>query len=45
MSLALKLALALDLGSVISYNHKWRWNLERHLLTTLASSFTIVKLL
>jgi len=42
MWLALVLALALALASVISYDHKWCCNLERHLLTALASSFTIV---
>ncbi len=45
MCLALALALALALSSVISYDHKWRWNLEHLLLMTLASSFTIVNLL
>jgi hypothetical protein len=44
MCLALELALALALASVISYDHKGCCNLERHLLTTLAASF-IIKLL
>jgi len=42
MCLALVVALALALASVISYDHKWCSNLEHHLLTTLALSFTIV---
>ncbi len=39
------LALALALASVVNYGCKGRHNLERHLLTTLESSFTIVKCL
>ncbi len=42
MWLALVLALALALASVISYDHQWCCNVEHHLLMTLASSFTIV---
>jgi hypothetical protein len=37
MCLALALALAPSLASVVSYDHKWCFNLERHLLMTLAS--------
>ncbi len=34
--------LALALASVVNYDCKWRYNLERHLLMTLAASITIV---
>ncbi len=36
MRFTLALAYALALGSVISYDCKWCYNLERHLLMTLA---------
>jgi hypothetical protein len=36
------LDFALALASVINYFHKLRHSLERHLLTTLELSFTIV---
>ncbi len=42
ISFTLALAYALALASVINYDFKWRYNLERHLLTMLAVSITIV---
>jgi len=36
------LALVYALAIVISYDRKWRYNLEHHLLTMLAVSITIV---
>jgi hypothetical protein len=42
MCFTLALAYALALASVIAYDHKWRYNLEHHLLTTIAVSITIV---
>jgi hypothetical protein len=42
MCLTLVLVLALGLASVVSYDRKWRYNLEHHLLMTLALSFMIV---
>ena len=36
------LAYALALASVVTYDRKWCYNLERHLLTTLAVSIMIV---
>jgi hypothetical protein len=36
------ISFALALASVVNYAHKWRHSLERHLLMTLESSFTIV---
>jgi len=42
MCFALVLAYALSLASVVSYDRKWHYNLECHLLMTLAASITIV---
>jgi hypothetical protein len=42
MCLALVLALALALASVISYDRKWHCNLEHHLLTTLANTSIVI---
>jgi len=42
MCFTLALAYALALASVISYNHKWYYNLEHHTLTMLALSIMIV---
>jgi hypothetical protein len=36
MCFSLALAYVLALASVVNYDRKWRYNLERHLLTTLA---------
>jgi hypothetical protein len=33
---------SLALASVVNYDHKWRYNLECHLLTTLGASITIL---
>ncbi len=33
---------SLALASVINYDHKWRYNLEGHLLTTLGASIMII---
>ncbi len=33
---------SLALASVVNYDRKWHYNLERHLLTTLRASITIV---
>jgi hypothetical protein len=42
MCFTLTLAYALALASVINYDCKWCYNLEHHLLTTLAVSITII---
>jgi len=42
MCFTLALAYALALASDVNYDCKWWYNLERHLLTTLAVSITIV---
>ncbi len=42
MCFTLAVAYALALASVITYDRKWRFNLECHLLMTLAVSITIV---
>ncbi len=34
--------LVLALASIVNYDCKWHYNLERHLLMTLAASITIV---
>jgi hypothetical protein len=39
------LVFALALASVVNYARKWCHSLERHLLTTLESSFMIIKCL
>ncbi len=33
---------SLALANIVNYNHKWSYNLECHLLTTLGASITIV---
>jgi hypothetical protein len=42
MCFALALAYAVALASIINYDLKWCYNLEHHLLTTIAASITIV---
>jgi hypothetical protein len=42
MCFTLALAYALALANIVNYDRKWRYNLERHLLMTLAVSITIV---
>ncbi len=34
---------SLALASIVNYDRKWRYNLVRHLLTTLWASITIMK--
>ncbi len=42
MCFTLALAYALALASVVNYDPKWHYNLEHHLLMTLAVSITII---
>ncbi len=42
MFFALALAYALALASIVNYDRKWRYNLERNLIMTLTVSITIV---